>query len=331
MRTFKEFVDIVEKYYEPDQPLPSGKTPYGKATSSYYRQRGELRRNPNRTSDQVFRTVSQGSRKRNEVSRGADNPTFDGRPDKSGKYNIETDSDYGMTVDDRKNNLRMRLRQKDAIAPGGKPVYDVEWHNLSRRGRHNPGEARSVVRNVADMWKNQVSPRIPSNSVITNFPISNDTSERNTRSKLYSKIAGFGKTGMQGRQYASVDRPPSSKQLAKGVQRIKPLSGNLDPEYASPSDMNRTFKNLPKPAKMWASQEGKPRDIAPAKPSRPLVRKAIEALPSTPKVKAPVIPKPTSIPKVPKLKFGGGGRAALAGAAITGAAALYNALQSKKK
>ena len=38
-----------------------------------------------------------------------------------------------------------------------------------------------------------------------------------------------------------------------------------------------------------------------------------------------------AIPKVPKLKLRGGGRAALAGAAISGAAALYNALQSKKK
>jgi len=43
VKTFQEFVDIVEKYYEPDQPLPSGKTPYGKATSSYYRQRGNLK------------------------------------------------------------------------------------------------------------------------------------------------------------------------------------------------------------------------------------------------------------------------------------------------
>jgi hypothetical protein len=57
MKTFQEF--ILEKYYEPDQPLPSGKTPYGKATSSYYRQKGELKRNPNRTSDQVFKIIQQ--------------------------------------------------------------------------------------------------------------------------------------------------------------------------------------------------------------------------------------------------------------------------------
>ena len=53
MRTFREFIEICEKYYEPDEPLPSGKTPYGKATSSYYRQRGEFKRSPNRTSDHI--------------------------------------------------------------------------------------------------------------------------------------------------------------------------------------------------------------------------------------------------------------------------------------
>ena len=55
MKTFQEFIS--EKYYEPDQPLPSGKTPYGKATSSYYRQRGEIIRNPSASNtDKLFRS-----------------------------------------------------------------------------------------------------------------------------------------------------------------------------------------------------------------------------------------------------------------------------------
>ena len=92
MRTFKEFLEISERYYEPDEPLPSGKTPYGKATSSYYRQKGEFKRNPNRTSDQAFKIARQGSRRSNEVSRGANNPDFDARPDKTGQYDIDTDA-----------------------------------------------------------------------------------------------------------------------------------------------------------------------------------------------------------------------------------------------
>lgn len=339
MRTFKEFLEISERYYEPDEPLPSGKTPYGKATSSYYRQKGEFKRNPNRTSDQAFKIARQGSRRSNEVSRGANNPDFDARPDKTGQYDIDADSGYSMRVHDTKNDLEMRIRQKDQIAPGNKPVYDVEWYNQSGKRRHNPGEARSVTRNVANMWKKQVAPRIPSNSVLTNFPLRNDTSDRNTRSKLYSKVAGFGEPGAVGRQYANVGRNPSPKQAAKGAQRITPLSGNLDPQWVDRDkldDMNRRREHK------WGitADEPKyfqgPRKIAPAKPSRPLQAKALKALKSTPRMSAPALPKPPAIKppaisRVPRIKLRGSGKAALAGAALTGAAALINSLQSKKK
>ena len=350
MRTFREFIEICEKYYEPDEPLPSGKTPYGKATSSYYRQRGEFKRSPNRTSDQAFRITRQGSRRSNEVRRGADNPNFDAKPDRTGKYDIDADSNYSMRVRDTKNDLEMRVRQKDQIAPGGKPVYDIEWYNQSGKRRHNPGEARSVARNVANMWKNQVAPRIPSNSVLTNFPISNDTSERNTRSKLYSKVAGFGEPGSLGRQYANVGRNPSSRQAAKGAQRITPLSGNLDPKWATRDELiNLDAKrmHLPRDSRIKLDKEsGKPRKIAPAKPSRPSQTRAQKALTSTPRMSAPALPKPKlsatprmsapALPKpklsaTPKIKLRGSGKAALAGAALTGAAALINSLRSNKK
>ena len=345
MKTFQEF--ILEKYYEPDQPLPSGKTPYGKATSSYFRQKGEFKRNPNRTSGQLFKLTSQASRRKDEVRRGADNPEFDSKPDRTGRYEIETDSDYKMSVRDTKNNTQMRVRQKDQIAPGGKPVYDVEWYNFDRGSKqYNPGQARSISRDVGNMFKKQVAPRIPSNSVITNFPIPNDTSERNTRSKLYSKVAGFGKVGFSGRQYAAVGRPPSPKQAAGGAKRITPLSGNLDPEYATSSQMDNTFRKYQKPALYYGLQSkatGKPRTIAPAKPSRPSMNKAVKALKSTPAIKAPSIPKSSrvklpvtpKIPKTPNIRIKGGGRAALIGlgvqGAIAGAGALYNKMQSNKK
>jgi hypothetical protein len=338
MKTFRDF--IAERYYEPDEPLPSGKTPYGKATSSYYRQRGEFIRNPNKTSDHLFRATRQASRRNNQVSRGADNPNFDARPDKTGKYDISADSSYRMTVRDVKNDLEMRVRQKDQIAPGRKPVYDIEWYNFGPGGKKNPGQARAVTRNVADMWKNQVAPRIPSNSVLTNFPITNNTSERNTRSKLYSKIAGFGKPGFSGRQYANVGRNPSSRQAARGAQRITPLSGNLNPEWATGSEVNRMdAARSHKPKALWAAKEraaGTRRQIAPAKPSRPSLNRGLKQLKATQPMSAPTLPKPPAIkppitPKVPRIKIRGGGRAALAGAALTGAAALISSMQSKKK
>jgi hypothetical protein len=276
MITFKEFVDIAEKYYEPDELLPSGKTPYGKATSSYFRQKGEVIRDPKRTRDQLNRVLKQKGTGRKAAARGADNPDFDDTEDKSGKYDIETDSDDGMTVDDKENNLMMRVRRKNQIAPGYKPVYDVEWYNNSedKSKLNNPGKARSVVRSVADMWKNQVAPRLPNNSVLTNFPISNDTSERNTRSKLYSKVAGFGQTGMQGRQYAEVGRNPSPKESEKGDQRVRPLSGNLDPENVySRSELDKLSSDRAhmslRDRMLINRKRKKPIIIASAKPSRP--------------------------------------------------------------
>jgi hypothetical protein len=335
MKTFQEF--ILEKYYEPDQPLPSGKTPYGKATSSYYRQKGEFKRNPNRTSDKAFKITQQGGSGRNAAARGADNPNFDSKPDPTGRYEIDTDSDYKMSVRDTKNNTQMTLRQKDQIAPGGKPVYDVEWYNYDRTGKqYNPGQARSIAKDVGDMFKKQVAPRLPSNSVLTNFPISNNTSERNTRSKLYSKVAGFGKVGFSGRQYAAVGRPPSSKQAAKGVQRITPLSGNLDPEFVYNRRELDTLRSSPKPKAYWAAMEkakGQRRQIAPAKPSRPSTNKAVKALKSTPAIKAPAIPKPTAFkaPKISVPKIRGGGRAALAAGVVSAGLGIYSALNKPKK
>ena len=334
MKTFNEF--ILERYYEPDEPLPSGKTPYGKATSSYYRQKGELKRSPNRTSDQFFKLINQGSRRKDEVSHGADNPEFKSKPDPSGRYDIDADSDYRLKVRDTKNNTQMQVRRKDQFGPGGKPVYDVEWYNTgrSRDGKqYNPGEARGITRDVGRMFRNQISPRLPSNSILTNFPVTNDTSERNTRSKLYSKVAGFGKVGMQGRQYAAVGRPVSSRQAAKGIQRTTPLSGDLDPNYATGDDMRKRIEKYQKPAKYYGNQTketGKPRTISPAKPSSPSINRVMKALKSTPAIKAPGIPKPPTF-KMPNIRVRGGGRAALAAGVVAAGLGAYAALNKPKK
>lgn len=331
MKTFQEF--ILEKYYEPDQPLPSGKTPYGKATSSYYRQKGEYFRGGKSKPEPYRRLATQFDRRNNQVSRGADNPTFNSKFDPSGRYDIDADSNYALRVTDTENKVSMRLRKKDQIAPGNKPVYDVEWNNYDRKYNNNPGAARAVTRNVIDMWKNQVAPRIPSNTVLTNFPVTNDTSERNSRSNLYSKYAGFGKTGMQGRQYAAVGRPPSPKQAAAGAQRITPLSGNLDPDYILSRNQDPGTP-LHQPKKYWAAMEkarGERRIIASATPSRPLANKAIKALKSTPPITAPAMPKPLSfkLPNIPKIR--GGGRAALAAGIVSAGLGAYAALNKPKK
>ena len=114
------------------------------------------------------------------------------------------------------------------------------------------------------------------------------------------------------------------------------MSGDLDPDYATGDDMRKRIEKYQKPAKYYGNQTketGKPRTIAPAKPSRPYFNQAVKALKSTPVIKAPVIPKPPTfkLPNIPIPKIRGGGRAALAAGIITAGLGAYAALNKPKK
>jgi len=343
MKSFKEFCKLAEGYYEPNQPLPSGKTPKGKATSSYWRQRGEYFRSPQAgKGGRTFkRMVNQRDRTWNQVSRGADNPNFNFKPDadvKAGKYNIYGRGDF-MAVKDPKSGVEMSVRQKNKVyfdksnkTRTGKiprPIYDIEWYNSKRgSGMQNPGKARSVVKSVADMWKSQVEPRLPRNSVITNFPVSNDTSDRNTRSKLYSKVANFGpRDEYTGRQYAKVGSNPSPKQSAKGASRTKPLTPERSDisGHRTSTEMDRFNKNREpkfKESGNSTATQGAPRKIAPAKPSRPSINREIKNLATKPPIKAPSLPQKVKTVSSVLRKFKGRGKVglALAGAGLVGSA-----------
>ena len=117
MKSYKEFCKLAERYYEPHEPLPSGKTPKGKATSSYYRQSGEYFRNPRRGTPDGERTykrmVNQRNRTWNQVSMGGDNPDLDFGPDRSGKYDVSGDT-KNITISNR-DGVRLNVRQKPTV------------------------------------------------------------------------------------------------------------------------------------------------------------------------------------------------------------------------
>jgi len=333
MKSYKEFCKLAERYYEPHEPLPSGKTPQGKAISSYYRQSGEYFRSPRvgKGGRTYNRMVNQRNRTWNQVSSGADNPDLNFRPDTSGKYDVSGNS-KNITISNR-DGIRMNVRQKPNVYYDSskttrtgripRPVYDIEWYNNKNTGRNNPGQARSTLKNVADMWKTQVEPRLPRNSVITNFPISNDKSTRNTRSKLYQKVANFGPQIDSGRQYAKVGSNPSPKQIAKGASRVKPLTPGFGNQVGDVSSFmsqneldkfNKARQRKFKPYGNSTATQGAPRKIAPAKPSRPSVTREIKNLATKPAVKAPGIPKnlSTVTNAVRRVKMRGGGKIGLA-------------------
>ena len=343
MKSYKEFCKLAERYYEPHEPLPSGKTPKGKATSSYYRQSGEYFRSPRAGTPDGERTykrmVNQRNRTWNQVSRGADNPDLDLRPDRSGKYDVSGNS-KNITIRD-KDGISMNISQKnqvyfdksDKTRTGRIPraIYDVEWYNDKNTGGNNPGKARSTLKRVANMWKSQVEPRLPRNSVVSNFPISNFSSRRNTRAKLYSKVANFGPPNEHGWQYGKVGNNPSPKQSAKGVSKIKPLIPGFGNQvgdtstYLSQTQIDNFNANNSRKFKPYGNStatQGAPRKIAPAKPSRPSVTREIKNLASKPPIKAPSLPQKVKTVSSALRKFKGRGKVglALAGAGLIGSA-----------
>lgn len=351
MKSYKEFRKLTERYYEPDEPLPSGKTPKGKATSSHHRQVGEYFRDPQRWQHgerRYNRLVNQRNRRYNQVSRGADNPNLDFTPDRSGQYGVSgnsknmsiTKDGIGMTIR-QKNKVYFDKSSKTRTGKMPRPIYDIEWYNNkdTGTGRNNPGQARSTVRKVADMWKSQVERRLPRNAVISNFPVSNDTSTRNTRAKLYSKVANFGpRSEVTGHQFGKVGNNPSSKQFAKGTStsRIRPLtpgSGDVSP-FMTGDEIDRFNANREpkfKPYGNSTATQGAPRKIAPAKPSRPTITREIKKLATKPIIKAPSLPQKVKSVTNTLRKFKGKGKVglALAGAGLIGSTIM--SLRSKNK
>ena len=82
MRTFKEFLELSERYYKPDERLPSGKTSYGKSRSSYFRNKGKYKDKPDHKERMrlLGRSIKQIQRSNSQVKHGADNPNFNPSP-----------------------------------------------------------------------------------------------------------------------------------------------------------------------------------------------------------------------------------------------------------
>lgn len=222
MRTFKEFMYLTERYYEPDEKLPSGRTPLQKATDRAERPYGDKLRHRGRQIRQRIQT-------NRKVKHGADNPNLN-RHSQNG-LDIDGGHDY-MRVHHRDKKISYRI-DKTGKTLDGRNVYDVQWNHHHRHSELNDNDKKQIARDAKHMWDHDISHRLPHNSVLKNFPVSNSTPDKpnkNTRAKLYQR-AGFGEVGKQGYQFASVGREPSYKQKKKGKTRLSPMPGNTEIDY----------------------------------------------------------------------------------------------------
>ena len=246
MKTFQEFLYIAEKYYAPDEKLPSGKTPYEKASASYDKQKEKYYDKPEdqRTLKHSKRLTKQITRVNQRVRHGADNPHFNLHRDMSGEVNVTGHEDDHMTVRHPESGIRYSIYNTGKKTKDGKPVHDVGWHHNQDTKSLSDSERRKIIRSARDTWTKHISHRLPHGSVIRNFPLSNygsdNSDERHARAALYSRVAGFGpRNNRTGYQFAGVGREPSPRQKSKGKKRTYPMNSNT-----KTSSVFEEFKDL---------------------------------------------------------------------------------------
>ena len=226
-KRISEFLEIAEKYYAPDDKLPSGKTPEEKAEDRIDRPFSSRKR-----------SLLQQIRLRTRVRYGADNPELNRHP--SPQSDVSGGPGW-MSVGDKESGIYYNVthhgRTKD-----GKRVFNVTWNHSDKPSEleKNPERRTELVRSAKDVWKQDVEHRLPYGSIVTNRPTENNKyddqkgeTKKNTRSKLYQR-AGFGEMNPEtGKQFAQVGRQLNTKQKRKGKGRLSPLPSDTDYEFTN--------------------------------------------------------------------------------------------------
>lgn len=215
MITFQEFqyncILILERYYAPDEKLPSGSTPVQKAEKKGIK--GPLLA---------------------KVRRGADNKEIDTSPQKG----VSVSNKHGITaITHHDSGIAFDLMHKGELE--GKPHYSIHWWNMNNTAK-TPEEKKKLAHKMTHIWHKHVQPTLPHGSVVSNQPATP------THHKLYKRV-GFGDVqpnlkssdyytdDRYNRQYAEVGRMPSPKQQAKGKKtRLKPLAPPKERQKVTP-------------------------------------------------------------------------------------------------
>jgi len=228
MKIFKEFLVILERYYEPDEKLPgSGKTPVQKA---------EARQNRPLSSD---RLGARGRKIRHrhmmhKVRRGANNPSIDNM--RHPEIEIDSYSNTGREYDfyHKPTGIRVNVHHSGRTKDGS-PKYTISWDHSHPNPQMMSNKTRKVItKNALNVVRQHILHRLPYGSVAHNTPTPNARRVqgvlrlKNTRSRMYQRL-GFGPPSKEVSsaglpdQYAKVGREPSLRQAKKGKTRLSPL------------------------------------------------------------------------------------------------------------
>ena len=233
MKTYKQFIlDIQERYYEPKEKLPSGRTPLEKATQkSKTRAKTIGRQSP----ENQERWAKQYDLTRTHVNHGSDNKNYNANVSHKHKDDIKVKAD--------KNSLDIQHKPTKIWYSADKNddgSHTIQWGHTNRQSMTRAQKIK-LARDAERVWNKHGVHRLPHDAIVHNSPSAshdNKGNEKpiNRRSELYKKKGGFGELDSDGDQFGKVGRNPSPKQKKKGVTRIKPLNPKKTKEYLGWND-----------------------------------------------------------------------------------------------
>lgn len=210
-KTFSEFLELAEKYYAPDDKLPSGKSPLRKALKKQEKRESEIGPNSN-----ITRMKKHSEKIETKVKHGSDNPNYNSRVNSRDDDEVRVDSDGTdyMTVHHKPSKVTYNVVK----SPGPGNVHSIEWsHERGHREGLLPSERNSISRDARRVYDRHVSHRLPYGSTLHNKPA------KEGLGKIY-KRAGFGNVDSDNDQFARIAREKSPKQKEKGRKgRLTPL------------------------------------------------------------------------------------------------------------
>lgn len=251
---YRNFLLLAERYYEPNEPLPSGKTPLERATqrntNNPYQSSESLRKRIRNRIERTFNKPSQQELQRRETQKSRIDTVRGGGGDRktinpvSNHPDIEvTQHGYETRYYHKPSSIRFVVKQKGYS--NGRPLHSIEVdHNASPQ---NNRERISLINQAKSIYRNNVQQTLPHNSVLYNEPMPNygKKGKANVRSMIY-KDFGFGNLDDKGRQFALVNKRVSPKQAAAGATRLTALNnydfGNRDIPNQSRTSSSRQMQ-----------------------------------------------------------------------------------------
>lgn len=192
MKSYQQFTSIAEKYYAPNEPLPSGKTPVEKYTKKLNKTQ-----NPNLKSAET------------QVKRGSQNPKLD----------ISSHPDLDISTHGEEPFTFTRFHHKPTgITYNVSDDGEIDWdHNNQNINRLSSMKDRTrILRNAKTVWNQHIQDRLPYGKTMYSF-----SSKKKARS--YERH-GMSPADDVGYQFAKVGRSLSKNEKKKGKSRLSPTN-----------------------------------------------------------------------------------------------------------